>query len=111
MTTEKRPQPEDALRQLRRRGAALKDRMHQRASEYFTGTDEAGSVEVTVNGRRWLTGLYMQEGLLELEAATVERRVNVALRNAQAAAMAAGGDQQERLTNGWPALPVGSRRG
>jgi len=33
------------------------------ATESFTGTDEAKTVRATIDGRQWLTGLYIEDGL------------------------------------------------
>ena len=55
-------------------------------TESFTATDEAKTVEVTLNGHHWLTDLFIEDGLLRLGADTVEARINEALGNATAKA-------------------------
>ncbi len=97
MTAEMHPQVAEALRLAQRFESALDDQMHRTNTQSFTATDEAKSVEVTLNGRRWLTGLYIDDGLTRLGAETVEQRVNEALRNAEAAAGEAIAADQARL--------------
>jgi DNA-binding protein YbaB len=60
--------------------------MRRTDTENFRGTDQAETVEVTLNGHRCLTGLEIEEGLLRLGAETVQQRINEALLNAQGAA-------------------------
>ncbi|GBE65221.1 hypothetical protein MFM001_16830 [Mycobacterium sp. MFM001] len=55
-------------------------------STTFTGTDEYKSVEVTLNGHHQLLSVFISDGLLRLEAETVEQRLNEAVRNANNAA-------------------------
>ena len=97
MTIEMHPQVAEALRQAQLFQSALEDQQHRTNTETFTATDEDKTVEVTLNARLCLTGLYIEDGLLRLGAETVEQRVNEALLNAQAAATAAIDAEQERL--------------
>ncbi|EPQ70543.1 hypothetical protein MMEU_4982 [Mycobacterium marinum str. Europe] len=62
--------------------------MHRTNSGSFAGTDEAKTVDVTLNGRQWLTDLHIEEGLLRLGAEAVEQRINEALQDADAVASA-----------------------
>ena len=97
MAAEMHPQVAEALQHTQRFQSAIEDQMHRTDTESFSGTDEAKSVEVTLNGRRWLTGLSIEEGLLRLGAETVEQRINEALQNADAVAAAAVEAEYERL--------------
>ena len=97
MSTEMHPQMTEALRQAQRFQSAIEDQMDQTNTESFTATDEAKTVSATVNGRYWLTGLRVEEGLLRLGAKTVEQRINEALLNARAAATAAVEAEREQL--------------
>jgi DNA-binding protein YbaB len=96
-TQDQHPQVAEALQELKRFNATLEDHMYQTNIESFTGTDEAKTVNVTIDGHHALTGLYIEDGLLRLGAQTVEERVNEALRNAQAAATAAITAQQQQV--------------
>jgi len=97
-TASQHPQVAEALRQLRQIQSVLEGQVNRTNSETFTGTDEAKSVEAILNGKRWLTSLRIEDGLLRLGAETVKQRVNEALRNAKAAATAADDAAQEQLT-------------
>lgn len=69
--------------------SALDGTLNQMNNGSFRATDEAETVEVTINGHQWLTGLRIEDGLLKkLGAEAVAQRVNEALHNAQAAASA-----------------------
>ena len=91
------PRLAEALQQTQRFISALEDDKHRASNESFTGTDEAETVKVTVNGDRRLTGLHIQQGLLRLGAPTVRQRINEALQNAHAAALAVAEEQQQHL--------------
>ncbi|MGF2943967.1 YbaB/EbfC family nucleoid-associated protein [Mycobacterium sp. Lab-001] len=97
MTTEIHPQVAEALRHAERFQSALEDQLHRSSSETYTATDESGTVEVTLNGQRRLAHIRIEDGLLRLGAEAVEQRINEALRNAVAAALAAGEAEHERL--------------
>jgi DNA-binding protein YbaB len=97
MSMEMHPQVAEALQQAQQFQSALEDQVHRTNTETFTATDESKSVEATVDGRRWLTGLFIEDGLLRLGAETVEQRINDALRNAQADAVAALDAEYEQL--------------
>jgi DNA-binding protein YbaB len=97
MTTEMHPQVAEALRQAQRFTSTLEDQMQWTYAESFTGTDQAKTVEVTLDGRRCLTGLRIADGLLRLGTQTVEQRISEAAGNAWAAATAAVEAEQARL--------------
>lgn len=97
MTNQMHPQVAEILQQVGRFSSALTEQMHRTNTSTFTATDAANSVEATVNGRSWLTGLHIEEGLLRLGAEVVAQRVNEAVRNAEAAATASVEAEQEQL--------------
>lgn len=67
------------LQQMRRVQSALEDERHRTDTASYTGTDQAKTVEVTLDWRHWLTGLNIEDGLLRLGAEEVAQRVNEAL--------------------------------
>jgi DNA-binding protein YbaB len=73
------------------------DQLHKMNTESFTATDEAKTVEVTLNGHHHLTGVFITDGLLRLGARVVEQRFNEALRNATAAATQSIEADRERI--------------
>src|SRR5262249_29517249 len=75
----------------------LDDQMHRTNTGTVTVTDETESVEVTLDGHGWFTGLTIEPGLLRLGAEAVEERVNDALRRAAAAAAATSDADGEQL--------------
>lgn len=91
------PQVAEALHQLERFNTALNDQIRQATGGTFVGTDQDKTVEVTVDGARWLTGLHIEDGLLRLGAEVVGERINEALHVAQAQASAAAREQQMQL--------------
>jgi len=97
MTTEMHPQVVEALRQAQQMRSAIDHQTHRRDTESFTGTDESKTVEVSVNGRLYLTGLHIEDGLLRLGAETVEQRINEAVSNARATASAGTDAEYEQL--------------
>ncbi len=97
MTAQIDPQVDEVLRQMRRFASALQEQQRRTDTESFTATDEAKTVEVTLNGKHWLTGVFIQDGLMRLGPKTVAQRLNEALRNAEAAATSAVTAEQERL--------------
>lgn len=88
---------DEVLRELQGFTSAIEDQQYRTETASFKATDEAETVEVTLDGRNWLTGLFIEEGLLRLGPETIARRLNEALRNAQAAADAASEADQQRL--------------
>lgn len=98
MSRDAHPDVTETLRHVQQFTSLLEDQMHRSDSESFTASDEAKTVEVTLNARCWLTDLYIEDGLLRLGAEEVERRINEAVRNAQAIATTAVEAQYEQLT-------------
>ncbi|BBX99054.1 YbaB/EbfC family nucleoid-associated protein [Mycobacterium lacus] len=83
------PQVAQALALAARFQSALDGTLNQMNTGSFRGTDAAETVEVTINGHQWLTGVRIDDGLIKaLGAEAVGARVNEALQNAQAAASA-----------------------
>jgi DNA-binding protein YbaB len=74
------------LQQAARLQSLMDEQLHRMNSQTFTATDEAQTVEVTLNGHHHLTGTFIADGLLRLGADTVEQRLNEALQNATDAA-------------------------
>lgn len=97
MIPDAHPQVAEALEQLQRFGSALESQMRRTHTQSFTATDEAETVEVTINGHRCIVGLDIEDGLLRLGAHTVQLRVNEALQKAQVGASAAQQAQQAEL--------------
>jgi DNA-binding protein YbaB len=91
------PQVADALHQLERFNSVLNDQIRQATGGAYVGTDLDKTVEVTVDGARWLTGLHIEDGLLRLGAEVVGDRINEALHSAQTQASAAAREQQMQL--------------
>ena len=78
--------------------SALDGTLNQMNTGSFRGTDEANTVEVTINGHQWLTGVRIDDGLLkEVGAEAVGARVNEALKNAQATASAYNNAAEQQL--------------
>lgn len=91
------PQASEMLQQLRRFSSSLEDQTRQTEVGSFSAADQTETVKVTIDGRRCLTGLYIEDGLLRLGAETVAQRIDEALASAQAAADAALAAQQQQL--------------
>jgi DNA-binding protein YbaB len=86
------PDMDAVLQQAQLAQSSLEDFKHGMDTGTFTGTDDARTVEVTINGHQWLTDLYIEDG-----AETVGARLNEAVGNAQAAATAGVEAQHEQL--------------
>lgn len=86
MTEDMHPEVASVLRQAQRLQSLMDDQLTKMAGESFTATDEARTVEVTLNGHQWLTDVFIEDGLLRLGAETVAARINEALQNAGASA-------------------------
>jgi DNA-binding protein YbaB len=91
------PEVAAVLRQAQRLQALMDDQLAKMEGEAFTATDEARTVEVTLNGHHWLTDVFIEEGLLRLGADTVAARINEALQNAGARATASIEADRERI--------------
>ncbi|ULP40944.1 YbaB/EbfC family nucleoid-associated protein [Mycobacterium lentiflavum] len=97
MNTEMHPVVAEMLRmaqQVQSMGDAQADNLN---AESFRGSDESGTVQVTVDGHQWLTSLHIEDGLLRLGIETVALRVNEAIQNAQATAAVVVEAENERL--------------
>jgi DNA-binding protein YbaB len=97
VTEEMHPQVAAVLRQAQQLQAVMDEQLHKMNSQTFTATDEAKTVEVTLNGHHHLTGAFIEEGLLRLGAHTVQQRLNEALQKATAAATTSIDADRERL--------------
>ena len=97
MTDEMHPQVAAVLKQAQRLQSIVDDQLHKMNTETFTATDEAKTVEVTLNGHHFLTAAFISDGLLRLGAGVVEQRINEALQNAAAAATQSIAADRERI--------------
>ncbi|MBS9532778.1 YbaB/EbfC family nucleoid-associated protein [Mycobacterium sp. M1] len=97
MTEEMHPQVAAVLGQAQRLQSLMDDQLYKMNSESFTAADESETVEVTLNGRHWLTGLHIEEGVLRLGAETVQQRITEALHKATAAATTSIEGDRERI--------------
>ncbi len=86
MTDEMHPEVAAVLAQAARLQSLMDEQLHKMNNQTFTATDEAQTVEVTLDGHHHLTGTFIADGLLRLGAKTVEQRLNEALQRATAAA-------------------------
>lgn len=97
MTEDMHPQVAAVLKQAQRLQSLMDEQLDKMAAESFTATDEAETVEVTLNGHHWLTEVFIEDGLLRLGADTVAARVNEALQNAGADASESIEADRERI--------------
>lgn len=97
MTYDMHPEVAAVLRQAQRLQSVMDDQLAKMNTETFTATDEARTVEVTLNGHHWLTDVFIEDGLLRLGAATVQGRINEALRNASVIAAESIAADRERI--------------
>lgn len=91
------PEVAAVLRQAGRLQELMDAQLHKMASESFTATDEADTVEVTLNGHHELVDVYLADGVLRLGAQTVEQRLNEALDTATEAAAESIAADRHRL--------------
>ena len=84
--------------------SVLDQHVHQMNTETFKGTDESETVSVTLDARRRLKDLHIEDGLLRLGTETVAQRINEAICDALAAASAAHEAEQQRVAS-LPDLP------
>lgn len=94
---EMHPEVAAVLQQAQRLQSIMDEQLAKMNTESFTATDEAKTVEVTLNGHHWLTDLFIEDGLLRLGAETVEARINEALGNATAKATESINSDRARL--------------
>lgn len=93
------PHVAQALTLAARFQSALEGTLNQMNTGNFHGTDEEKTVEVTINGHQWLTGVRIDDGLIkELGPEAVGMRVNEALQNAQAVATKYNDASSQQLT-------------
>lgn len=97
MSDDIHPQVAAVLQHAQRLQSVMDAQLTKMNTESFTATDEAKTVEVTLNGHHWLTDLFIEDGLLRLGAATVEARINEAIANATAKAGESISADRERL--------------
>lgn len=97
MTDDMHPEVASVLRQAQQLQELMDGQLAKMNSETFTATDAARTVEVTLNGHHWLTGVFIEDGLLRLGAEVVEDRLNEALRNATAMATESITADRERI--------------
>lgn len=97
MTDDMHPEVSAVLRQARRLQSLMDDQLDKMAHDSFAASDEAETVEVTLNGHHWLRDVYIQDGLLRLGSETVEQRVNEALQKANAEASATIDEDRRRI--------------
>jgi DNA-binding protein YbaB len=90
-------QPDELMRRIQEIQTAVDVQASSLVAESFSGTDEAKTVRVTLDGRQWLTDIQLQDGLLRLGIETVSQRVNEAIRNAQDTATEAGEIEREKF--------------
>lgn len=95
--TDMHPQVAAVLKQAQRLQSLMDDQLTKMNTESFTATDESETVEVTLNGHHWLTGVFIEDGLLRLGAETVEGRINEALQKAASKASASIDADRERI--------------
>lgn len=112
MDTELEPHVAAALALAGRFQQALEGTLNQMNSGNFRGTDEDETVEVTINGHQWLTGVRINEGLIkEVGAEVVGARVNEALHNAQQSASQYNSAAGEQLTAALAAMTKAANGG
>ena len=86
MTDEMHPEVAAVLEQAQRLQSLMDEQLYKMNHQTFTATDDAETVEVTLDGHHHLTGTFIADGLLRLGAPTVEKRLNEALQKATYAA-------------------------
>lgn len=97
MTGEMHPQVAAVLAQAQQLQSIMDEQLHKMKHRTFTASDEAETVEVTLDGHHQLTSVHIEEGLLRLGVPVVEQRLNEALQNATEAAAAAIDADRERI--------------
>ncbi|MEI7716790.1 MAG: YbaB/EbfC family nucleoid-associated protein [Mycobacterium sp.] len=97
MSIESQQQIPDVVNHLERLNELLEGQMRWINAQSFTATDEAKTVEVTLDGHLDLVGLEIEDGLLRLGAETVQQRINEALLRAQAGVTEGFTGQHEQL--------------
>lgn len=72
------------LREAKRLEDVLEDRLHQIRTGRFTASDEARTVEVTLDGEHRLVDVFITEGALRKGLGAIQSAVNEALVKANA---------------------------
>ncbi len=91
------PEVAAVLRQAQQLQSLMDEQLNRMDTQTFTGTDQSGTVKVTLNGHHHLTGTVIEDGLLGLGVGEVQQRLNEALHNATAAATAALEADRDRI--------------
>jgi len=86
VTDEMHPEVAAVLQQAQRLQSLMDEQLYKMTHQTFTATDEAETVEVTLDGHHHLTGTFIADGVLRLGASTVQKRLNEALQKATDAA-------------------------
>lgn len=73
------PEVAAILREAKRLEDVLEDRLHQIRTGRFTASDEARTVEVTLDGQHRLIDVFITEGALRKGISAIETAVNEAL--------------------------------
>ena len=68
MTDDMHPQVATVLQQAQRMQSIMDEQLHKMSNETFNATDESETVEVTLNGHHYLTGVFIKDGILRLGA-------------------------------------------
>ena len=97
MSDEIHPAVAAIMGQTERLKSVLDTQVARMGAGSFSAADETGTVEVTLNGRHWLTDVHLEEGVLRAGAEVVQQRLTEALAKAGAAASTAGEIDRERL--------------
>jgi len=87
----------EILGQFERLNQLLGEQVRWIHAQSFSGSDDAGTVGVTLDGQLQLVGLQIEDGLLRLGAEAVEQRINAALLNARMGAVDGIASQQGEL--------------
>lgn len=107
MTEQIDPRVAAVLHQAELLQAVMDTQLRKVNTETFSATDDTGTVKVTLNAEQQMVDVHIENGLLRrLGAATIQQRLNHALRNASATATAATLADQQRLDTILTLLPT-----
>lgn len=73
------PEVAAILREAKRLEDVLEERLHQIRTGRFTASDEAGTVEVTLDGQHRIVDVFIAEGALRKGISAVQSALNEAL--------------------------------
>jgi len=110
MTDDMHPEVAAVLRQAQQLQSIMDEQLHRMKTQTFTATDEARTVEVTLDGHHHIVGAFIEDGLLRLGAATVQERLNEALQKATEAATASIEADRERIDEAVAELTMDARQ-